>query len=542
MAAASYNTDLTDLVADSSATGNWAALGGGASGLNIETDYFIEGTRCVSKNAWAGAAKGMVEDTTNTGLSTGSGNAVFMWITHATPGSLAVKASGGIDIALGSASNTLNLYHYAGSDTIDYGAPWICAVVDPDEGTQASGTVTTANMDTYGGQANLPTTGPTKGAPFGIDEVRYGRSIEINDGVGAQANFTDLAVQNDSITNRWGQFQRTPGSAVNFTMQCRLEFGDTTNTTACDFSDSNKNITINDLEHVAADFIGFDVTQGSDVSLTNINITATEGSSTRGNWVTTSAGTVLLTGCAFTNMGTFGLSSAYTATNVTFRGCDTVTQASATLTDCTFDASTSSTAVVSTAATLSSLTGNNFISDGTGYAVELGTTTDSTTISWDNSDSGYAATDGSTGNETIHITYNGGTTKDIAVAVGASTPTVHNAGTGTVTVTAGLLTVRVKVTDDAGTAIENARVEVSATETVGTITTGDIILTGLTDALGIIEDVGFVYEAAFDPSGLDIKVKARQGSVSPYKVPSTTSGTIVDVSGFNTIVALQPDE
>ena len=49
MGAASYNTDLTDLVADSAATGNWAALGGGSSALNIETDYFIEGTRFTQK-------------------------------------------------------------------------------------------------------------------------------------------------------------------------------------------------------------------------------------------------------------------------------------------------------------------------------------------------------------------------------------------------------------------------------------------------------------------------------------------------------------
>jgi hypothetical protein len=538
MAAASYNTDLTDLVADSAATGNWAALGGGASALNIETDYFIEGTRCVSKNAWAGADKGMVEDTTVATLTAASGKAVYTWVTHATPGSLATKASGGIAICLGSASNALNQYNYAGSDTIDYGAPWICAVVDPDAATQTSGTVTTANMNTYGARANLPTTGPTKGAPFGIDEIRYGRTIEVNDGVGAAANFTAMAVQNDILTNRWGQFQRTPGSAVNFTQQCRIEFGDTTNTTACLFTDSNKNITIADLEHVGTGFIEFDVTQASTVNLTNIGFTATSGANTKGNWVTTSAAAVNLTTCPFVNMGTFGFSSAYTVLGCTFRNCGIVTQNSATLTDNTFD---SCAPVLSSAATLGSTSGNNFISGGTGYAIDLGTTSDNSTISWDNSDTGYALQAGTTTNRTIKIDFNG-TLKDISVAAGASTPSVHNTGTGTVTVTAGLLTIRVTVTDTGGTPIENARVEIRATETVGTITTGDVILTGLTNASGIIEDVGFAYQSAFNPSGLDISIKARQGSVSPYKVPSTTAGTIVDVSGFTTIVALQPDE
>ena len=451
MATAAYTTDLTDLLTTpdtGETTANWAALGGGASGLNVETDYFIQGSNCVSKNAWAGAEKGMIEDTTLNTLTASSGNAVYIWITHLTPGSLAAKASGGIQVLLGSASNTYNQYYYAGSDTIDYGAPWICAVVDPDEGTQAAGTVTTANIDCYGGLANLPTTGPTKGAPFGIDATRYGRSIEISggDGADADATFTGLAAANDAVSARWGQFQRTPGSTVNFTMQCRIEFGKTSATSsACTFTDSNKNITINDLEHVNPAFIEFDVTQGSTVSLDSCSFTATSGANTRGNWVTTNATSVTKTNCSFANMGTFGYNNAYTITGCSYRGCDQITLGSGTMSSCTVSNSTVASAEAAVVVSdLDNYSGGSITTTGTGHAIELTVATDG---SWSTETSGYRAGTtgtpitpyyvGSTanGNETIFINVASGTV-NISVS-GVTTPSVAlpSGSTATVNIT-----------------------------------------------------------------------------------------------------------
>lgn len=103
------------------------------------------------------------------------------------------------------------------------------------------------------------------------------------------------------------------------------------------------------------------------------------------------------------------------------------------------------------------------------------------------------------------------------------------------------VTVGVTVTDVGGTAIQNARVLITATETVGTITSGDTILTGLTNASGILETTTFNYEAAFNPSGLDVQIKTRQGTVSPFKKPDQRTGTIT-TAGFSTTVALLDDE
>lgn len=121
-------------------------------------------------------------------------------------------------------------------------------------------------------------------------------------------------------------------------------------------------------------------------------------------------------------------------------------------------------------------------------------------------------------------------------------------GTGDVTVTgAGTITVAnerilsITVTDTDGVPIQNARVEVSATETVGTVTSGDVLLTGLTNAFGLLQDTAFNYETAFNPSGLDIEIKARQGTTAPFKKNALVAGTITS-GGFSITIALISDE
>ncbi len=138
--------------------------------------------------------------------------------------------------------------------------------------------------------------------------------------------------------------------------------------------------------------------------------------------------------------------------------------------------------------------------------------------------------------ETTHATG----TVTINISNGGTTPTVTETGAGAVVVNNNV-TISITVTDDLGVNIEDARVEVSAAETIGTITTGDVLLTGLTSAAGLLELTTFNYEGAFNPSGLDISIKARQGSVSPFKVPATVTG-IVSTTGYTTTIAMQPDE
>jgi len=129
----------------------------------------------------------------------------------------------------------------------------------------------------------------------------------------------------------------------------------------------------------------------------------------------------------------------------------------------------------------------------------------------------------------------------INVVNGGTVPTITNTGGGSTTTVNNNVTLNVIITDTDAVAIQNAMVEVTATETVGTITDGDVLLKGLTAANGAIANTALNYEAAFDPSGLDIQIKARQGTTSPYKKPAISTGT-VSSSGFETTIALIADE
>jgi len=101
-----------------------------------------------------------------------------------------------------------------------------------------------------------------------------------------------------------------------------------------------------------------------------------------------------------------------------------------------------------------------FTSDGTGYGATLTSEiTIDASMNWKCTDSGYASSDGTTGNETLKVNVANGITLTINVATGKSTPTVHNSGTGTVNVVSGQVTTTITVRDKISKAIiENARV------------------------------------------------------------------------------------
>ena len=144
------------------------------------------------------------------------------------------------------------------------------------------------------------------------------------------------------------------------------------------------------------------------------------------------------------------------------------------------------------------------------------------------------------GTNDIETTHASGTVT-INISNGGTVPTVTETGAGTVVVNNNV-TLTVTVTDTSGTNIQNARVRMVANETVGTITTGDVILTGLTNASGIVTDTAFNYEAAFDPSGLDCLLTIRQGSVSPFKKPIESKAITITSAGFITTEAMVADE
>ena len=97
---------------------------------------------------------------------------------------------------------------------------------------------------------------------------------------------------------------------------------------------------------------------------------------------------------------------------------------------------------------------------------------------------------------------NTGADVTINVLNGGSTPSIRN-GAGSTT------TVNNAVNITISSLSEGAAVKTIADETVGTITSGDVLNESLADSSGNVS-FSLNYEAAFDPSGLDVIVRARQ--------------------------------
>jgi len=217
--ALTVTTDLTVLSTAESVT-NWVSYGaGGAGGMAIEPDFFVQGSNCISRGVSGVATqKGMCYNHA-AGINFTSGadkdKLVYIWVRTSTPGLCDTRAAGGIRIILGSgttapgdALGVWSAWYVDGSDSIIATEGWICYVID------SQSTPST----TYGGGVNLAavtylgavmrSTATAKGQNFGVDQVAYGRGeIYVSGTVAtAGAGFKEIAdvVYDSARTNRWG--------------------------------------------------------------------------------------------------------------------------------------------------------------------------------------------------------------------------------------------------------------------------------------------------------------------------------------------------
>jgi hypothetical protein len=285
---------------------------------------------------------------------------------------------------------------------------------------------------------------------------------------------------------------------------------------------------------------------------------------------------------------TVTLQSALTLDQVSFISCPTFTLNAATLTNCSF---TGTTVAAASPGAADNISDSSFTSSGTGHGMTItGTAADMTLdgVTF----TGYAASNGSTGNEAIYVNIASGS-MTISITGGGSTPSIRTAG-ATVTVV-NAVTVKVTAKDaDTSAAIQSARVllyastgttvtitrsgstatvthtahgkangdkviisgadqgeyngvktisnvttntydyTVSGTPTTpatGTITSYRVILDGTTDASGILQNTAFAYTTDIAVTG-----RVRKGSAATFYKTSPLSGTIttagLDLTAF----------
>lgn len=428
MTAPSYGTDLTAIdEAQGTASAKWAEptatgwTGGGTPAQDSDYPYIQTGSGSYHSVLQAQTKTGvaaLLVDAGASGITIPTDGAFLVWQLCYTSTLLDSLASGGLRTMIGSGLSDFYYWYVGGNDSgrMPYGG-WQNFAANPTvttgRYTQGSPTGTVR----YLGCAISLSAGVSKGYPQIVDVARYGRCEArfISGESGNPATFAGFAAANDGTTARWGLISVAPGG---YTWKGLMTIG--YGGSACYFSSSNTMVLVEDQKAVTANFNKIEVRNSSTFNLTNVNIQAL-GTTSKGRYETIS-GTATLDGCNFIDMDTFVFGSNDSITGCAFRRCGQVTQGGASFEGDLFFASTGTAALV--VSSIASVTDCEFTSAGTGYAIQgFGTagSYDISTLTF----SGYAASDGSTGNEAIYVTCTSG---EVTLNYSGTEPSVRTAG------------------------------------------------------------------------------------------------------------------
>jgi hypothetical protein len=172
---------------------------------------------------------------------------------------------------------------------------------------------------------------------------------------------------------------------------------------------------------------------------------------------------------------TVTLRSTVSLSGLAFINCPTFTQNSAVLGECTF---TGTKVTSATLGDMDNISGCSFTSGGTGHAIEVSGSASTITFSG-NTFTGYAGSNGSTGNEAIYINIaagtvtlniSGGDTPSIRTA--GATVVVNNAVTVTIEAQVSLSGAEIRIYDLDNSPAGSYGTELAGTESCGTATYG----------------------------------------------------------------------
>ncbi len=331
MAAPTYTTDLTDI---DDGSGTFTEPTGATVGTlsNADTDNFIQGTTSPTKTTNPGGPGlmgiGILDGAAHTITSPAS---FYCWVFVGAGALIDTYANGGIRLIVGSTSANYYAWYVDGNATFPY-IGWQCIAIETNTATVAADATqgTPSGTKQYFGAVFNGLITISKGNPIAIDALRWGRTITILEGDAGNgyATFAGCASTNDSINNKWGQFQAIPGG---YQLQGKLLLG-TTGGTFVDFRDSNKSIAIAISRKTATSFNAIEIQHtNSRVDWDSCVFTAL-GTNSRGTVTVTDNCDVNITSCSFTGMDTFSFLAASSVLISTFRGCNAITAAGSNMT------------------------------------------------------------------------------------------------------------------------------------------------------------------------------------------------------------------
>jgi hypothetical protein len=483
MAVPTYTTDLNtfDLIENASTLGEFTGLVDGGTPVDNDTDDIIQGSYHASATCSLKAAElQSIAADYGSGVTIPTDGAILIWFKFDAGGILNTFANGGVRIIVGADVSNHDQWTCGGSDyPPNPQGGWYNYAVNPTARTydyrQGSGPGTTYRWAGMGCLAL--TAGPTKGSPFKIDGLRYGRGtiiVEYGSSGDGYANFADAAAKNDANDgtngyNRWGLFQAIAGG---YLWKGRMQIGTTTN--ACEFDDSDIFILIEDTNNCTANFNTIEINNASTiVNWTNVIFKAL-GTQSPGRLVMNHNADMNLDACQFFDMGVFTFGGTLSEfLNCVWNGCDQVNVAGgkingSKITGCTVDGSSTDEGAVVWDVTTDP---DGYLDDleitkgtTTHHAIEFGDTIPASITIRNCTFSGYNALD-SQYDSTFYFADTTGTITLNLVGCSGNV-TVKTAGC-TVNVVEDPATVKVTVKTVTGTLVQNARVLVKARDGAG---------------------------------------------------------------------------
>jgi hypothetical protein len=435
MTVPSYSTDLStfNLCENSGTFGEFTGMTDGGSPDSTDIDDPIQGTYLTSAQCSlkVGELQSIYADY-GSGVTIPTDGAILIWNKFDAGGLLQLMTNGGVRIVVGSSASAWSAWKAGGYDRTPnpYGG-WYNYAINPTARTAdyTNGTLTTYNL--AGMAISLTAPGPTKGQPFKIDAIRYGRCsiiFEYGSSADGYANFAAAATKNDANDgtngyNKWGLFSAYGGG---YLWKGRMQIGTTSN--PCEFVDSNAFILIDAVENCTSNFNLIEINNISTVvHWTNVIFKAL-GTVSPGTFVMNADADLTFDSCQFTDMGTFVFDSNATINDNIFRRCGQITQAAALFDGCSFVESTGAVSLL--VDNPDAVQNCSFVSDGSNHAIRL--TADCAGGSYTLTNflvSGYATSDGTTGNEVIYNDSGGAVTLNIDGGSGVANISVRN-GTG----------------------------------------------------------------------------------------------------------------
>lgn len=498
---------------------------------------------------------------TSTNMS--AGYLIYFWLGHRAE--LDTRANGGLMLQLGDGTNRVG-YHVAGSDIlgfVHFAGPvtWQCLVLD------------TANLSGFasttfaGSAASLNLTAITQvGVAFKtlvkavgnvencfIDIGRHmnpgandGCALTITGGAsGDPGTFAEIATADRQIGNLQAHgVIRELGSGL-YGVQGPIRFGNPTGTDSSWFEDKNVAVSFETRYFQTTKYKIVIVDNGTGTTTFRLGTKVGSGATATGtdgcslvaasgigaqfdSGTDTDVTDVFIYGSTFTGFTEgiiLGPGQEFIGGQINLSG--TITGGGATLVNTQVAGSTAATALLWNVNndTDGNLDGMGFTMGSSGHAIELGANTPSTINFNEITFTGYAATDGSTGNEALYN--NSG--KHITVYIsGGDVPTVRN-GSGATTTVEASVPISIKVIDPATNPIATAQVAVYLSSDDTELLNGDTDVNG--EVTGSFSGT--------TPAAVYARVRKSSTGDTRY-IPASTVGTISS-SGLSLTVTLRED-